>query len=211
MMRLLPLFLIMLSLVAPQVAAHPHSFIEMKMTLETKQDNYSGINYVWKMDPMTSADILYELKGVKADDPRWKQQEAIVMANVLMQDYFTDFYYQGKKVSFKRIPDSYHLEKDGFSLVFYFTALFMQPLPIKDSHVTLQTYDPSFYVSMTYQNSQQITLPLELAATCKLTLEEANITDSMRAYAFSLDKSDTPDEDLALGKQFAQRVDIQCP
>lgn len=210
-MRLLPISFIILAIIAPEVAAHPHSFIEMKMTLETKQDNYSGIHYVWKMDPMTSADILYELKGVKTDDPRWKQQEAIVMANVLMQDYFTDFYYQGKKISFKRVPESYRLEKDGFSLVFNFTASLMQPLPIKDSHVTLQTYDPSFYVSMTYQNSQQITLPLELAATCKLTLEEANITDSMRAYAFSLDKSDTPDDDLALGKQFAQRVDIQCP
>ncbi|WP_369311810.1 DUF1007 family protein [Providencia rettgeri] len=210
-MRLLPFFFIMLSIVAPQVVAHPHSFIEMKMALETKQNDYSGISYAWKMDPMTSADILYELKGIKPDDPRWKQQEATIMANVLMQDYFTDFYYQGEKVRFKRIPDNYHLEKDGFSLVFYFTTSFMHPLPIKHAHITIQTYDPSFYVSMTYQNQQQITLPLEVAATCQLTLEEANITDSMRAYAFSLDKSDTPDEDLALGKQFAQRVDIQCP
>lgn len=210
-MRFFPLFFILLSVAAPQVAAHPHSFIDIKMSLGTKQDKYSNISYEWKMDPMTSADIAYELKGLKPDDPRWKQQEAIIMANVLMQDYFTDFYYQGNKVSFKRIPDSYHLEKDGFSLIFFFTASFMQPLPIANSHVEIQTYDPSFYVSMTYPNKQQITLPLEIAANCNVDLQEANITDSMRAYAFSLDKNDTADEDLALGKQFAQRVDIQCP
>ncbi|APC11114.1 MULTISPECIES: DUF1007 family protein [Providencia] len=211
MRRFFPLYLLILAIFAPHVAAHPHSFIEMQMSLETKQNKYSGISYVWKMDPMTSADIAYELKGVKPDDPRWKQQEAIIMANILMQNYFTDFYYQDKKVNFKRIPDSYHLEKEGFSLVFFFTASFMQPLPIADSHIKIQTYDPSFYVSMTYQNKQQITLPIELAANCDIDLQEANITDSMRAYAFSLDKSDTPEEDLALGKQFAQRVDIRCP
>ena len=211
MMRFFPFYFLFLFIVAPLVAAHPHSFIEMQVSLENKQNKYTGISYVWKMDPMTSADIAYELKGIKPDDPRWKQQEAIIMANVLVQDYFTDFYYQGKKVSFKRIPDSYHLEKDGFSLVFFFTASFMQPLPIEGSHVEIQTYDPTFYVSMTYQNKQQINLPLDIAANCQMELQEANVTDSMRAYAFSLDKSDNPEEDLALGKQFAQRVDIQCP
>ena len=194
-----------------KVVAHPHSFIEMQMAIETKQDNYSGINYTWKMDPMTSADIAYELKGLKNDDPRWKQQEAIIMANILMQNYFTDFYYQGKKVSFKHIPDSYHLEKEGFQLIFSFSTSLARPLPIAGSQVEILTYDPTFYVSMTYQNKQKITLPLDIAATCTMELKEANVTDEMQAYAFSLDNSQSPDEDLGLGKQFAQRVNIQCP
>lgn len=211
MTQLNPLLLIILFSFSLKSLAHPHSFIEMQVAIETTQDNYSGLSYTWKMDPMTSADIAYELKGVKKDDPRWKQQEAIIMANVLMQNYFTDFYYQGKKVSFKQIPNSYHLEKEGFQLIFSFNTSFVSPLPIKDSQVEMLTYDPTFYVSMTYQNRQQIVLPLEVAANCTLVLKEAEITHAMRTYAFSLDTEQSPDEDLALGKQFAQRINIQCP
>ncbi len=47
----------------------------------------------------------------------------------------------------------------------------------------IQTYDPTFYVSMTYQNKQQVNLPLDIAANCQMELQEANVTDSMRAYA----------------------------
>jgi ABC-type uncharacterized transport system substrate-binding protein len=30
-------------------------------------------------------------------------------------------------------------------------------------------------------------------------------------YAQSLDKADAPEEDMQLGKQFAQTVTVQCP
>lgn len=208
----LTFFLLMLfCLTSTKTIAHPHSFIDMRIAIDTQQDNYSGITYIWKMDPMTSADIAYELKGIKNDDPRWKKQEAIIMANILVQNYFTDFYYQNKKVKFKTIPNSYRLQKDGFQLVFTFSTSLAQPLPIANSLVEILTYDPTFYVSMTYQNKQQIDVPLEIAAHCNVILKEAEITDAMRSYAFSLDTDQSPDEDLALGKQFAQRINIQCP
>ena len=205
------LIFICFCLTSTQTLAHPHSFIDMKIAIDTHQDNYSGITYVWKMDPMTSADIAYELKGIKSDDPRWKKQEAIIMANILVQNYFTDFYYQNEKVKFKTIPDSYHLQKDGFQLIFTFSTSLVRPLPVANSLVEILTYDPTFYVSMTYQNKQQIEVPLEISANCTVILKEAEITDAMRSYAYSLDTDQSPDEDLALGKQFAQRVNIQCP
>ncbi len=33
---------------------------------------------------------------------------------------------------------------------------------------------------------------------------------SLQAYALSLDKSDSPGDDMELGKQFAQQVTLQC-
>ncbi|MDN6109829.1 MAG: DUF1007 family protein, partial [Enterobacterales bacterium] len=45
---------------------------------------------------------------------------------------------------------------------------------------------------------------------CKLALITPKPDTSLQAYAQNLDKADAPDEDMELGKQFAQRVEITC-
>ncbi|WP_368884430.1 DUF1007 family protein [Providencia vermicola] len=210
-MKFKALLLVLCLIFTAKSISHPHSFIDMQVVPDIKQQQFIGLTFTWKMDPMTSADIAYELKNSKEDDPKWKAQAATLMANILAQDYFTDFYSQGKKVAFHTIPSHYQLRREGLQLIFSFSMFLKQPIAIKGSNIEFMTYDPTFFVSMTYPNQQSVIAPQALnAASCHLTLQEPNVSDELRFYAYSLDINQTPEEDTTLGLQFAQKVKIQC-
>ncbi|MGO1239339.1 MAG: DUF1007 family protein, partial [Hafnia alvei] len=80
--------------------AHPHSFIEMKNAFVVNNNQLIGMNMTWTMDPLTSADLLYDAGNAANGSEIWKQLAAEVMANVIGQHYFTEFYHDGKKVKF---------------------------------------------------------------------------------------------------------------
>nr|WP_272942019.1 DUF1007 family protein [Providencia stuartii] len=94
--------------------------------------------------------------------------------------------------------------------MFSFTARLKQPVPIKGLDIEFMTYDPTFFVSMTYPNQQAVILSNTLDSQCKMTLNEPNVTDELRFYAYSLDINQTPEDDTTLGLQFAQKVKIAC-
>jgi ABC-type uncharacterized transport system substrate-binding protein len=79
--------------------AHPHSFISLKTELVT-DGQLSGLKMRWTMDEITSADLLYDAGNAKPGDEIWKKLAAEVMANVLGQHYFTEFWHNGQKVKF---------------------------------------------------------------------------------------------------------------
>lgn len=88
------LFLAVLSFAA---AAHPHSFISMKTELVADDAQISGLKMRWTMDEITSADLLYDAGDAKPGDEIWKKLAAEVMANVLGQHYFTEFWHNGQR------------------------------------------------------------------------------------------------------------------
>lgn len=143
MNTLLLSFLFLLTF-SPQVFAHPHSFIDMETTLVTENHTLRGIEYVWKMDPMTSADILYDLMNSKEDSPQWKKQAASVMANIIAQSYFSELNYQNKKQPLKLFPDTYRMTREGLQIVMSFRVSLLHPIPLAGSTIELKTYEPTF-------------------------------------------------------------------
>ncbi|MEM7935208.1 DUF1007 family protein [Morganella morganii] len=209
MNTLLLSFLFLLTF-SPQVFAHPHSFIDMETTLVTENHTLTGIEYVWKMDPMTSADILYDLMNSKEDSPQWKKQAASVMANIIAQFYFSELSYQNKKQPFKLFPDSYRMTRQGLQIVMSFRVSLLHPIPLAGSTIELKTYEPTFFVSMTYNGKRAVHLSPPDESQCRLVFTEADPSDSLKDYALSLDTGDTPDDDLTLGRQFAQQITLHC-
>lgn len=202
------LFLLMFS---PQTLAHPHSFIDMETTLVTENQTLTGIDYVWKMDPMTSADILYDLMNTKEDSPQWKKQAASVMANIIAQSYFSELNYQNKRQPFKLFPDTYRMTREGLQIVMSFRISLLHPVPLTGSTIELKTYEPTFFVSMTYNGKRAVHLSPPDVSRCRLIFTEAEPSDTLKDYALSLDTGDTPDDDLTLGRQFAQQITLHCP
>ncbi|MBP9643729.1 MAG: DUF1007 family protein, partial [Budvicia sp.] len=49
-----------------------------------------------------------------------------------------------------------------------------------------------------------------IAASCSVSIDTPKPDASLLDYAQSLDKDDAPEEDMALGSQFAQTVTITC-
>ncbi|MBW5818189.1 DUF1007 family protein [Yersinia kristensenii] len=209
--RLITLLLTGGALIYSQLAqAHPHSFIDMDASFVSEKQTLVGIKMVWTMDEITSADLLYDAENAKSDSEIWKKLAAEVMANVLGQHYFTDIYRDGKPVKYKNLPTEYHLSRQGHQAVLEFILPLAEPQPLAGKPFIISTYDPTYFVDMTYDGNKAIRLSAEMAKSCKLTLFTPNPNASLQAYALSLDKSDSPGEDMELGKQFAQRVTVQC-
>ncbi|AKP32742.1 DUF1007 family protein [Yersinia aleksiciae] len=192
------------------VEAHPHSFIDMDATFVSEKQMLVGMKMVWTMDEITSADLLYDAENAKSDSEIWKKLAAEVMANVLGQHYFTDIYRDGKPVKYKNLPTEYHLSRKGHQAVLEFVMPLAEPQPLAGKPFIISTYDPTYFVDMTYASNKAVRLSAEMEKSCKLTLFTPNPNSSLQAYALSLDKNDSPGEDMELGKQFAQRITVQC-
>jgi ABC-type uncharacterized transport system substrate-binding protein len=190
--------------------AHPHSFIDMNTTFIAKDRQLVGLRMVWVMDEITSADLLYDAGNAKSDSVTWKKLAAEVMANVLGQHYFTDIYRDGKPVKYVNLPTEYHLSRRGHNAVLEFVLPLAQAQPLAGKPFDIATYDPTFFVDMSYKNQSAIHLPPDMAQQCQFKLMTPKPDASLQAYALSLDKNDSPGEDMQLGQQFAQRITLQC-
>jgi ABC-type uncharacterized transport system substrate-binding protein len=201
------LFLAVLSFAA---AAHPHSFISMKTELVADDAQISGLKMRWTMDEITSADLLYDAGDAKPGDEIWKKLAAEVMANVLGQHYFTEFWHNGQKVKFLNRPTIYGMARDGHQAVLTFILPLAQPQPLTGQKYTFATFDPSYYVDMSYAEDRDVTLPAALQKRCSIAVHTPKPSDETLNFAIALDKDDAPPEDMELGKQFAQQVTVQC-
>lgn len=196
--------------VSPFAWAHPHSFITMQVTLVHKEDRLTGLKMHWVMDEITSADLLYDAGEAKPDSVVWKKLAAEVMANVLGQHYFSEFWHQGKAVKFDNLPPEYHLSRQGHQAVLDFILPLGEPQPLTGQRYTFSTFDPTYFVDMSYDSDKSLHMPPELASRCQWALNTPKPDSSMQAYALSLDKADAPPEDMDLGRQFAQTVILTC-
>ncbi|MHA7845767.1 DUF1007 family protein [Serratia sp. D1N4] len=210
MMNLRGLLAGLLSFFCVGAAAHPHSFIDMNTTFVAKDQKLIGLKMVWVMDEITSADLLYDAENAKSDSEIWKKLAAEVMANVLGLHYFTDIYRDGKPVKYLNLPTEYHLSRQGHKAVLEFVMPLAEPQALAGKPFEISTYDPTYFVDMAYQDKKALHLPPEIAQQCKFSLVTPKPDSSLQAYALSLDKNDSPGEDMALGQQFAQRVTLQC-
>ncbi|WP_431225370.1 DUF1007 family protein [Serratia sp. L9] len=210
MMKYQGLMASLLLLASVGAVAHPHSFIDMNTTFVAKDRQLIGLKMVWVMDEITSADLLYDAENAKSDSEIWKKLAAQVMANVLGQHYFTDIYRDGKPVKYLNLPSEYHLSRQGHKAVLEFVLPLAEPQPLAGKPFEISTYDPTYFVDMTYPDPKALHLPPEMAEQCKFDLVTPKPNASLQAYALSLDKNDSPGEDLALGQQFAQRVTLTC-
>ncbi|MGL9734172.1 MAG: DUF1007 family protein [Symbiopectobacterium sp.] len=200
----------LLSLASPSVWAHPHSFIDIQTTVEGENDTITGLRMHWTMDPITSADLLYDVGKAKSDSEIWKKLAAEVMANVLGQHYFTEIYRDNAAVKFQQLPTEYHLSRQGNKAVLEFLLPLVHPQPLQGAPLQISTYDPTYFVDMSYQDKNAVRLAPALAEHCKTVLFTPTPSADLRSYALSLDKADATDEDLVLGKQFAQHITLEC-
>ncbi|WP_253382650.1 DUF1007 family protein [unidentified bacterial endosymbiont] len=191
-------------------SAHPHSFISLKTELVTDGAQLSGLKMRWTMDEITSADLLYDAGNAKPGDDVWKKLAAEVMANVLGQHYFTEFWHNGQKVKFLNRPTEYAMSREGHQAVLTFILPLAHPQPLSGQTFTFSTFDPTYYVDMRYGEEDDVTLPTSLQKTCKLAVHTPKPSEEMLNFAVSLDKADAPPEDMELGKHFAQEVTLQC-
>ncbi|POT60066.1 DUF1007 domain-containing protein [Citrobacter amalonaticus] len=192
------------------VSAHPHSFIRLQTQVVSENDQFVALKMRWTMDELTSADLLYDAGNAKPGSEIWKKLAAEVMANVLGQHYFTEIWHNGQRVKFKNRPTEYGMERDEHQAVLTFVLPLVEPQPLHGQTYTFSTFDPSYYVDMSYNDDRDATLAPALNKRCTITVHTPTPSEDTLSFAQSLDKEDAPPEDMDLGKQFAQKVTLTC-
>ena len=96
-------------------------------------------------------------------------------------------------------------------LVLTFTLPLAKPQPLAGQTYIFSTFDPTYYVDMSYEKDGDVAFAPDYKGACKVSVHTPKPNEDMLLYAQSLDKEDAPAEDMELGKQFAQKVTIQCP
>lgn len=192
--------------------AHPHSFIDMQTKVLFKENKLTGFEMFWQLDEIASSDIIYELNNSKNRENTKKFIEKDLMDNLIKSHYFSYLYDQNNNpIKYTTKPSNYYIEVKNHRVLFHFTFYLTYPQSIEQQTFRLMTYDPSYYVSMTYSGKQDI---FSHHKQCTTTLEDAQADSDLRLYAAGLDKNQSgilPDNsDGSLGAMFAQTVNISC-
>lgn len=204
--------LFLLSFFSAFVAAHPHSFLDIKNKVLIANGHLDGFQMSWWLDEITSAELIYEINSSS------DKQEAMAKITNEMNDsaisahYFSELYNANDEpIKFKAKPFQPSLEIVGNRIIYHFTLQLAQPQPLKGQRLRFYTFEPSYYLSMAYEKPSDLTASTQ--SLCKISLEEPKINQTLRLYAAKLDKSESPElppDSLSLGAQFAQKVSIIC-
>ncbi|MCW9709892.1 zinc transporter binding subunit ZevA [Avibacterium sp. 21-586] len=206
----------LLALVPLFSVAHPHAFIDMQSKVLVEKGELVGFSMQWVLDEPSSASIIYDL--AQSTQPHDKQKlidEA--MKNIVNEHYFSYLFDKNKKkIKYKAQPQNYGMKSNGSQVMYYFDFLLSKPQVLKENQFELATYDPTYFVAMTYptqnkhtQNKQSAVDFSQLPTQCTGKVIEPNVDEKVREYAASLDRSQR-DEDSSLGEVFSQKVEIVC-
>ncbi|AUP76413.1 DUF1007 domain-containing protein [Enterobacter sp. EA-1] len=202
---------VFLALLSFSVAAHPHSFIRLKTEVLADNGQFTGLKMRWTMDEITSADLLYDAGNAKPGEEIWKNWRRKSWLTYWVSTILPEVWHGGQKVKFLNRPTEYGMEREGHQAVLTFILPLAQPQPLHGQTYTFATFDPTYYVDMSYEHDSDASLPGALQTSCNVAVHTPEtLGDEVLNYAQSLDKEDAPEEDMQLGKQFAQTVTLAC-
>jgi ABC-type uncharacterized transport system substrate-binding protein len=195
--------------------AHPHVWVDTRSTvLFDDRGAMVGVYHRWAFDEMFSA---YASQGLDTDgDGVLTREELQPLAQVNVEslhefDYFT-FLDTGAGYGAFVDPVDYWLEHDGRRLKLHFTLPLAEPMIMDARKVSIQVYDPSFFVDFTPAETE----PAGLANApdyCRLELEEADPLDpaiDIRLAQIPADVRDLPPELFAFTADNPNAIHVIC-
>ena len=198
--------------------AHPHVFVDARVEVVfDKEGQISALRHVWRFDDAFSA---FASQGLDADgDGNLSIDELKPLAKVNVEslkdyDYFTYLKVAGRRIGFK-IPTEYWLQSnDGFLTLFY-TLPLMQTVKPDASGVTIDVYDPGYFVDYQFVEKDPAKL-VDAPATC--TMEAKRKADPDAATAAILGQFPASERELPANLKamtsagdMANRVVVKCP
>lgn len=198
----------MLGLAAGPARAHPHVFVDARTEVvfhaEGSAPAITAIRNIWQFDPAFSE---YAIQGLDVDgDGKLSDGELKPLAKVNVEslkeyDFFTFLTHGTQKFEFVQ-PTEYWLEFRGGRLTLFYTLPLKEPVPVGKG-LTLEIFDPEYFVAFTFLKEKPITL-VDAPAGCtghyKAPHELDNATMAALA-AIPAEQRDLPPElqDAAVG------------
>lgn len=201
--------------VAPALA-HPHVFVDARsQVVFDAKGQIVAVRQIWRFDDAFSA---FASQGLdKNGDGILTVEELQPLAKVNVDslkdyEYFTFLRVGGRRFGFK-IPTEYWLQSaDGYLTLFY-TLDLMQPIKPDAAGITLDVFDPGYFVD--FQMVQKDPIVLENApANCKAELKRKGEPDAATAAILGqipASERELPSNLKALTSDLANHMTVVCP
>ena len=199
---------------AASAEAHPHVWATVRSEVVFGPDEkITGIKHAWTFDEFYSAMAVQGLD--KNSDGNYAKDELDPLAKVNVEslkdfDYFTFIRRDGEDVFLPlKGPEDYWVEYDGTALTLHFTLPLEAPLDPGAKGVSLDVYDPSFFVAFGFAENDPVKIAGS-AAGCAAQIEapDPQAAEDAKALTESFFSQLGPNSNY--GSQFAQTVMVTC-
>ena len=194
--------------------AHPHVWATVRSEIVFGPDRkVTGVRHAWTFDEFYSA---MAVQGLDADgDGVYSREELEPLAKVNVDSlkeftYFT-FVRAGGDDKFLPLkpPEDYSIDYDDTVITLHFTLPLEAPLDPGAKGVTVDVYDPSFFVAFGFAEKApvKITGPGD-GCTAKVDTPDPESAEAAKALSEAFFSQLGPGSDY--GSQFAQTVTVIC-
>jgi len=199
---------------APAANAHPHVWATVHSEIVFSPDRkITGVKHAWTFDEFYSA---MAVQGLDTNgDGTYAKEELDPLAKVNVEslnefDYFTFVRKAGEEAFLPlKDPEDYWVEYDGTVLTLHFTLPLETPLDPGSEGVTVDVYDPTFFVAFGFAEKAAVKIA-GAAPGCAVKVEEPDPESAETAKALSEAFFSQLGPNSNYGSQFAQTATVTC-
>lgn len=214
--RIFPAILILMALVLLPVAvqAHPHAWIDLRISFERDADGQiTHMLHHWRFDP-TYGQYLYDdaQEHQSGDTPEARLQGLAteILDNLDEYRWYSHLKVEGEAIAIAAAGAPRMAMEDGL-LQFRFRLELETPVDPVATPLEYQVYDPTYFIEILHEEphgTRIVDAAGLVDATCRAQLERPRPDPALVARAMALDYGASVDYDL--GQYFAERVTLRC-
>jgi len=175
-------FTIIISFFPLFLLAHPHVFIDNRISVIFDDKGLSGFKHEWIFDEMFSSTIIREFDldaDGKFNEKEIKGVVSGAFSNLKEHNYFTDITINGQRFRIKEFED-FHAKIDSGIMVYEFFLPCEVTAFQGNQEVTIVVYDPTYFVQILWASQN----PYSFEDTSKVELSHGIIEDEENAYYY---------------------------
>ncbi len=162
--------------------AHPHVFIDNRISVVFNDKGLKGFKHEWFFDEMFSSTMIQEF-DLDADGKfNEKEIKGIVrgaFSNLKEHNYFTDISINGQRFKIKEFKDFQAKIDSGVMIYKFFIPCGVTAIR-ENQEATIAVYDPTYFVQVLWASQK----PYSFEDTSKVELRYEVIEDEKNAYYY---------------------------
>jgi len=191
--------------------AHPHVWVDTRLTILFDKGSMSGLKQVWSFD---EAYTEMAIEGLDVNnDGVYDRGELAELAKVNMEgleefEYFSFVRLAGVRLKLGKPSDSYLEYSKDKGLTLHFTVPFEQPVLAEAAGFSVSVYDPSYFIAFNMAKDDPVRLGEGAPAGCEPVLaapkgDAEEVARLGEAFAVTLGPE--------VGITLAREITLRCP
>jgi len=206
--------LLTITLYSTVVQCHPHSWVTLKSDfILNNQSDLTEIRQRWRFDHFYSSITIAEIKNEFGDRNKkgFHIRAKQITKNLKQYNFFSRLIINDNNKKLPKPKNAYLniLEEDGLQILeleMHFE--FSVPIKIENKKVSWSVYDPTYYISMLYEDLTEFVVIGGNATECSKELFIPEPSEETINYARSLDQGQKGT--AGLGDSFAEQILLNC-